>query len=93
MLSQAAIFAAVQRIARVRHEADDTAILSRAILQLLWGVERLGVGERTLAVELRRTRSALSKAKARKTRAQRVRRSAESKLGLLPHSALSATRR
>ena len=69
MLSQATICASVQKIARVRHEADDTAILARAILQLLWEVERLGIDDRTLAGELRRTRSVVRKLKSRSPRA------------------------
>lgn len=93
MMSQAAIFAAVQRIARVRHEADDTAVLSRAILQLLWEVERLGIGERTLAGELRRTRSTVGKLRTSGPNVPRRRRSANSRGGALPHSALSPVRK
>jgi len=73
MLSQATICAAVQKIARVRHEADDTAILARAILQLLWEVERLGIDDRTLAGELRRTRSVVRKLKSRTPRRTMIR--------------------
>ncbi len=61
MLSQAAICAAVQRVARARHESDDTAILARAVLQLLRDVERLRIDDRTLAAELRRNRTGVKK--------------------------------
>lgn len=65
MLNQATICAAVQRVARAGHESDDTAILARAVLQLLWDVERLRVDDRTLAGELRRTRSSIKKLRAK----------------------------
>ena len=74
MLSQATICAAVQKIARVRHECDDTAILARAILQLLWEVERMGIDDRTLAGELRRTRAAVRKLRNKPTRARNTSR-------------------
>lgn len=73
MLSQSAICAAVQRVARAGHEADDTAILARAVLQLLWDVERLRVDDRTLAGELRRTRSSVRRLRSKtRTRAGAV---------------------
>jgi methylphosphotriester-DNA--protein-cysteine methyltransferase len=47
---------AVQRIARNRPEDDETGILARAVLELLFETERLGVGEQTLGTELMRTK-------------------------------------
>jgi hypothetical protein len=51
-----AVCSAVQRIARSRPDDDDTGILARAVLELLFETERLGVGEQTLGTELMRTK-------------------------------------
>lgn len=67
MLSPAAISTAVQRVARARHESDDTAVLARAVLQLLCQVERLGVDDRTLAFELRKTKASLRRLRTKTT--------------------------
>ena len=67
MLTPAALFTAVQRVAKACHEADDTAILARAVLQLMCEVERLDVNDRTLIGELRQTKSSFRRLKANGT--------------------------